>query len=68
MAKIEENGSVGDQLIRLFSPLHASLGVNYHGIRWSLRNGEPRLYVISDATGWWNIYEVTWDEKGNHFF
>uniref|UniRef100_A0A914C1K4 Peptidase S9 prolyl oligopeptidase catalytic domain-containing protein n=1 Tax=Acrobeloides nanus TaxID=290746 RepID=A0A914C1K4_9BILA len=62
--KINEDGSLGTQLFRLYSPLGSSSGTNYHGIQWSMQNNQPKLYVISDATGWWNVYEVGFSESG----
>uniref|UniRef100_A0A914DFV1 Peptidase S9 prolyl oligopeptidase catalytic domain-containing protein n=1 Tax=Acrobeloides nanus TaxID=290746 RepID=A0A914DFV1_9BILA len=29
-----------------------------------MQNSQPKLYVISDATGWWNVYEIGFSESG----
>ena len=48
----------------LSSPSDATTPTNYHGIQWRATQKGSTLYVISDETGWWNVYEIEFDEKG----
>uniref|UniRef100_A0A1I8EUP6 Acyl-peptide hydrolase n=1 Tax=Wuchereria bancrofti TaxID=6293 RepID=A0A1I8EUP6_WUCBA len=49
ISSIKENGDT-DELYRI-----SRKGVNYHSPEWS---SAGNLYLISDHTNWWNVYEV----------
>lgn len=49
ISSIKENGGI-DEFYRI-----SRKGVNYHSPEW---NSAGNLYLISDHTNWWNVYEV----------
>uniref|UniRef100_A0A0N5AS64 Peptidase_S9 domain-containing protein n=1 Tax=Syphacia muris TaxID=451379 RepID=A0A0N5AS64_9BILA len=55
VAKLSDDGCVGEVVSEI-----SKSGVNFHGLQWSPKS---ELYVISDETGWWNVYSI--DVTGN---
>ncbi|KAL4002665.1 Prolyl oligopeptidase family protein [Acanthocheilonema viteae] len=54
ISSIKENGDI-DETCRI-----SREGINYHSPEWS---SAGNLYLISDHTNWWNIYEVNLTER-----
>uniref|UniRef100_A0A0R3S0N8 Peptidase_S9 domain-containing protein n=1 Tax=Elaeophora elaphi TaxID=1147741 RepID=A0A0R3S0N8_9BILA len=61
ISAIKEDGDI-DEICRI-----SREGVNYHSPEWS---SAGNLYLISDHTNWWNVYEVNLIERklGHNLF